>query len=64
MAMKHISLTCRNHPQLRWRVKECAWTNGRYNGSRNIHYCGKIGAVRSDPFVEECACDVSDLYEV
>ena len=38
--MRHVTLTCRNHPDLRWSCKEIAITNGRYNGQRNIFFDG------------------------
>lgn len=39
--MRHVILTCKNHPGLRWSTKEIAVTNGRYNGSRNIFFQGE-----------------------
>ncbi len=38
--MRHVILTCENHPELRWSTKEIAVTNGRYNGQRNIFFKG------------------------
>lgn len=38
--MRHVILTCANHPNLRWSTKEIAVTNGKYNGARNIFFCG------------------------
>lgn len=38
--MRHVILTCKNHPDLRWSCKEIAVTNGQYNGSRNIFFLG------------------------
>lgn len=39
--MRHVILTCKNHPHLRWSCKEIAFTDaGGYNGQRNICYCG------------------------
>jgi len=37
--MRHRILTCKNHKDLRWTCKDIAWS-GRYNGSRNIFFCG------------------------
>jgi len=40
--MRHVILTCRNHPNLRWSCKECAFSDeGGYNGSRNIFFNGE-----------------------
>jgi len=39
--MRHVILTCKNHPELRWSTKECAVTNGKYNGQRNIFFEGR-----------------------
>jgi hypothetical protein len=40
--MRHVILTCRNHPNLRWSTKECAFTDEHgYNGSRNIFFDGE-----------------------
>ena len=38
--MRHVILTCRNHPELRWSTKEIAVSNGTYNGCRNIFFNG------------------------
>ena len=44
--MRHRILTCKNHPQLRWSVKDIAIGGvnpgepALYNGSRNICFCG------------------------
>jgi len=41
--VKHRILTCKNHPDLRWSVKEIAWSggdDGAYNGARNLHFMG------------------------
>jgi len=40
--MRHVILTCKNHPNLRWSCKECAVNpDGSYNGSRNIFFNGE-----------------------
>ena len=40
--MRHLILTCRNHPQLRWSCKEIAWSEqGGYNGVRSIFFLGE-----------------------
>ena len=40
--MRHVILTCKNHPNLRWSTKECAVnSDGAYNGSRNIFFNGE-----------------------
>jgi hypothetical protein len=39
--MRHVILTCRHHPKLRWSCKEIAFTEaGGYNGQRNIFFSG------------------------
>lgn len=39
--MRHVILTCKNHPLLRWSCKEVAFTDeGGYNGLRNIFFLG------------------------
>lgn len=40
--MRHVILTCKNHPNLRWGCKDIAFTDGYgYNGSRNIFFKGE-----------------------
>lgn len=40
--MRHVILTCKHHPFLRWSCKEVAYTEGYgYNGSRNIFFMGE-----------------------
>jgi hypothetical protein len=40
--MRHVLLTCKNHPNLRWGCKEIAFTDeGGYNGERNIFFWGE-----------------------
>ncbi len=52
--MRHVSLTCKHHPDLRWSCKEIAWTDtGGYNNCRNIFF------LTDD--VSECTCPASDL---
>ncbi len=60
-----VSLTCKNHPELLWHVKEIAWTRnpdgtGHYNGQRNIHFMGD----RNYKLMRECSCPASDLVEI
>jgi hypothetical protein len=39
--MRHVILTCKNHPALRWSCKEIAFTDeGGYNGQRSIVFLG------------------------
>lgn len=39
--MRHVILTCRNHPQLRWSCKDIAFTDSSgYNGMRLIEFLG------------------------
>lgn len=40
--MRHVILTCKNHPELRWSTKEIAVSNGRYNGQRTIFFNGQV----------------------
>lgn len=40
--MRHVLLTCRNHPNLRWGCKEVAFSDEHgYNGSRSIFFWGE-----------------------
>jgi hypothetical protein len=51
--MRHVTLTCKNHPCLRWTCKSIAYSPGHgYNGMRHIFY-------NSD--VPECDCKASEL---
>lgn len=39
--MRHVILTCKNHPKLRWSCKEIAFTDeGGYDGTRNLFFDG------------------------
>lgn len=62
--MRHVSLTCKNHPDLRWQCKEIAANrDGSYNGARHIFYNGRVrvdGGQGYEP-VAECPCPPSDL---
>lgn len=59
--MRHITLTCRNHPDLRWCCKSIAFTPGHgYNGSRNIFFHGLKNLFEGehpDAPVTECKCE-------
>lgn len=69
--MRHVILTCKHHPNLRWSCKEVAFTPGYgYNGSRSIFYNGSPdgkgmytdGSSLSCTVVEpECRCPPTDL---
>lgn len=66
--MRRVSLTCINHPDLRWSCKEIAIdSNGRYNGCRNIFFDGSTAvphtnkALPPEYFVRECTCPADDL---
>jgi hypothetical protein len=64
--MRHVLLTCRNHPHLRWMCKEIAVNkDGSYNGARNIFYLGTSTPEHSGfdaRFTEpECSCKPSEL---
>jgi hypothetical protein len=55
--MRHVSLTCINHPDLRWTCKAIAVspygnTEGAYNGVRHIFFNSRA---------IECACPAKDL---
>lgn len=40
--MRHVVLTCKHHPNLRWSCKEIAFDDGYgYNGCRNIFFMGE-----------------------
>ena len=55
--MRHIYLTCKNHPKLLWFCKSIAVNrDGSYNGLRHIFYEGD-GSGRPP----ECPCSPSDL---
>lgn len=65
--MKHLRLTCVNHPELRWMCKEIAVTlsanggRGGYNGSRNIFFLGAPSLGKEEWQIEECKCSAADL---
>ena len=47
--MRHVRLTCLNHPNLRWQCKSIAVNSeGRYNGARNIFYLGTVEKANED----------------
>lgn len=68
-------LTCKNHLNLRWSCKDIAWSNGHYNGSRNIFFNGTSSGkgmysdgsgldctqIKNGKIVEECSCPSSEL---
>lgn len=62
--MRHVSLTCKNHPNLRWSCKSIATSeHGGYNGCRNIFFDGDITDLGRNIFDpgKECKCPPSDL---
>lgn len=61
--MRHLILTCKQHPELRWSCKSVAYSPGRgYNGARHIFFQGSVKErVPSAPFVRECECSPGDL---
>ena len=67
--MKHIEMTCLNHPNLRWFTKEIAVNkDGSYNGARNLHFKGRLEhgkyvIVQNDKPVQECTCS-NDSYVI
>lgn len=56
--MRHVALTCKHHPELRWSCKSIAYNypTGGYNGLRNIFF-----NLFHIPGHEECKCPASDL---
>lgn len=73
--MRHVILTCRNHPSLRWSCKEIAYTEGHgYNGTRSLFFrgtprlnddgtpqmYGDCSGLQCDP-ADECDCPGSEL---
>ena len=71
--MRHVYLTCKHHPALRWMCKEIAFSGDGYgyNGARNIFFLGECceGPLRhstyfpdrAQPIVKECECSPRDL---
>jgi len=67
--MKHVTLTCKNHRNLRWHCKEVAVNgDGSYNGSRNIFFEGSTTSTGmafhrevDGSILQECDCPSSDL---
>jgi hypothetical protein len=62
--MRHVSLTCVNHPDLRWSCKEIAVNSiGQYNGCRSIFYCGTVKDNDNEelPQNAECGCSADLL---
>lgn len=70
--MRHVTLTCKKHPRLRWSCKSIAYSPGHgYNGARHIFYLGTLlteeekrsmGQSLDTCFIEaECLCGPEDL---
>src|SRR6185437_5265772 len=63
--MRHLTLTCKNHPQLRWNCKSIAYTPGAgYNGCRNIFFNGRLTTAEEQAAGlgrPECPCPPTDL---
>lgn len=63
--MRHVALTCKNHPDLRWSCKSIAFSPGHgYNGSRHIFFAGTVDKSKKphpDAPEAECTCSPSDL---
>lgn len=61
--MRHVKLTCRNHPELRWSCKSIAYTPGKgYNGARNIFFEGKLLNEEQQNLIEpEYTCPPTEL---
>ena len=61
--MRHVILTCKNHPELRWSCKEIAFTDsptGGYNGSRHLHFNGTPDGTGMFSDGSGLACTMSD----
>ena len=60
--MRHVEMTCKNHPTLFWSCKSIAVTeHGRFNGARNIFYNGEHDGEGDYTYVPECSCPGVDL---
>lgn len=75
--MRNLTLTCKNHPELRWQTKEGAIELGaaipgspaNYNGRWNLYFVGVAIAATKDyavtgldgSAVEECNCPTRTL---
>ena len=60
--VRHVSLTCKKHPNLRWSCKSIAYSPGYgYNGSRNIFFIGAVNKEHPDAPGIECQCPSNDL---
>lgn len=64
--MRHVTLTCKNHPNLRWSCKSIAYSPGvGYNGQRHIFFMGSADApwdvVKDGKVIAECACPSTEL---
>ena len=70
--MRHVSLTCKDHPKLRWSTKEIAVSGGRYNGARHVFFGGEVdpdniefysdkSGVKTEWKGPECSCPASSL---
>jgi len=56
--MRHVTLTCKHHPELRWSCKSIAYNypQGGYNGARHLFF----NLMDTHPGIE-CKCKASDL---
>jgi hypothetical protein len=67
--MRHVTLCCKKHQQLRWNCKSIAYTPGKgYNGQRNIFFQGRkveqgtsLTTEHRNSLVPECDCPPSEL---
>jgi hypothetical protein len=64
--MRHVSLTCVNHPELRWHCKSIAVnsdgvTARAYNGARRIFFSGSTNNEWPHRHADECSCSPGDL---
>jgi hypothetical protein len=62
--MRHVTLTCKHHPQLRWTCKSIAFTPGQgYNQLRHIFFHGARQGEPDSPMqpANECPCSAADL---
>lgn len=60
-----ITMACKNHPTLRWLVKEQGITDGKYNQSRSIHFQGEVdpkgNTIPLSMWKDECPCHPDEL---
>lgn len=60
--MRHMILTCKNYPKLRWTTKECRNRSIFFDGEVKypIEYFFDKSGIETTP-AQECSCPISDL---